>query len=80
MLKLGAISFAGKCPKHPRFDPEEDGAGAIRGGCQRCQSLYEIYKAHAHLTALIRQAKNEARIQTRAAAEPVVDQRQTALF
>ncbi|MBZ2179635.1 MAG: hypothetical protein K7J47_18230 [Acidobacteria bacterium] len=79
MLKLGAISFAGKCPKHPRFDPEEDGAGAIRGGCPRCQTLFEIYQAHAHLTSLIRQAKNEARIHTRPAIN-AVDHRQTALF
>ena len=79
MLKLGAISFAGKCSRHPRFDPEGEGAGAIRGGCPRCQSLFEIYEAHAHLTALIRGAKNEARPQARAAAA-AVDHRQTALF
>ncbi len=77
MLKLGAISFAGKCPRHPRFDPEDDGAGAIRGGCPRCQSLFDIYEAHAHLTALIRNAKNEARPQPRLAP---VDHRQIALF
>ncbi len=79
MLKLGAISFAGKCPRHPRFDPEDEGAGAIRGGCPRCQSLFEIYKAHAHLTALIRNAKNEARPQPPRPAA-AVDHRQTALF
>ena len=77
MLKLGAISFAGKCPRHPRFDPEDEGAGAIRGGCPRCQSLFDIYQAHARLTALIRNAKNEARPQPRAVP---ADHRQTALF
>jgi phage FluMu protein Com len=78
MLKLGTISFAGKCPRHPRFNPEEEGAGAIRGGCPRCQALQDIYEAHAHLTSLIRNAKNEARVQTR--PTQFVDQRQTALF
>ena len=77
MLKLGVISFAGKCPRHPRFDPEDEGAGAIRGGCPRCQALFEIYRAHAHLTFLIRSAKNDARPQPRPAA---VNHRQTALF
>src|SRR5262249_55155089 len=32
-----------KCPRHSRYNPERDGAGAIRGGCRYCQSIYELY-------------------------------------
>jgi hypothetical protein len=32
-----------KCPRHPRYNPERDGAGAIRGGCRYCLAMYELY-------------------------------------
>jgi hypothetical protein len=32
-----------KCPCHPRYNPENDGAGAIRGGCRYCVAIYELY-------------------------------------
>ena len=32
-----------KCPRHPRYNPERQGAGAIRGGCRYCVALYELY-------------------------------------
>ena len=32
-----------KCPRHPRYNPEREGAGAIRGGCRYCQAIYELY-------------------------------------
>ena len=32
-----------KCPRHPRYDPEREGAGTIRGGCRYCQAIYELY-------------------------------------
>jgi hypothetical protein len=32
-----------KCPRHPRYNPERDGAGAIRGGCRYCVAIYELY-------------------------------------
>ena len=32
------------CPRHPRYNPEREGAGAIRRGCRRyCVALYELY-------------------------------------
>ena len=30
-----------KCPRHPRYNPEREGAGAIRGGCRYCLAMYE---------------------------------------
>jgi len=34
-----------RCPRHPRYNPECEGAGAIRGGCRYCQAIYELYAA-----------------------------------
>ena len=28
-----------KCPRHPRYNPERDGAGAIRRGCRYCVAI-----------------------------------------
>lgn len=38
MLRLKIIlrmrrSVRAKCPRHPRYNPERESAGAIRGGC-----------------------------------------------
>ncbi len=32
-----------KCPRHPRYNPECEGARAIRGGCRCCLAMYELY-------------------------------------
>ena len=32
-----------KCPRHPRYNPEREGAGAIRGGCRYCLATYDPY-------------------------------------
>jgi hypothetical protein len=29
--------------RHPRYNPERDGAGAIRGGCRYCLGMYDLY-------------------------------------
>jgi hypothetical protein len=55
MVKIGAVRWKGRCPKHPRYSPERDGRGGIRGGCQRCEMLLEIYTHHAALVRLIRE-------------------------
>ena len=80
MLTLGTVRFKGRCKRHPRFDPE-DGIGAVKGGCKRCDLLVDIYQAHLRLTELIRQAKNEEGLapQKKAAAARAED-RQIALF
>ena len=35
------LKLKGRCPKHPRFNPEI-GQGAIRGGCRECPALYQV--------------------------------------
>ena len=31
-----------KCPRHPRYNPEREGAGAIRGECRYCLAMYDL--------------------------------------
>lgn len=38
------VKWKGKCPKHPRFNPEKQGVGAIRGGCETCNQLVSVYR------------------------------------
>jgi hypothetical protein len=54
MLRIGTVRWQGKCSKHPRFDPVSDGAGGVKGGCERCEALVEIQKHHARMVALMR--------------------------
>jgi hypothetical protein len=55
MLKIGAVRWKGRCSKHPRYNPELDGLGGIRGGCRRCEMLLEIYTHHTSLVRLVRE-------------------------
>lgn len=32
-----------KCPRQHCYNPERDGAGAIRAGCRYCLALYELH-------------------------------------
>ncbi len=43
-----AIRFRwkGKCPKHPHYNPERHGEGAIKGTCATCTLLFRVYHAH----------------------------------
>jgi hypothetical protein len=77
MLKFGTIRFKAKCNRHPKYNPE-DGQGAIRGGCAKCQQLFDIYKAYEKLTSLMREVKREPEKAKAAAA--AVDPRQSSLF
>ena len=54
MLKIGAVKWRGKCSRHPRFDPFEDGRGGVRGGCPRCTTLVEICEMHQKMMLLMR--------------------------
>ena len=55
MLKIGSVRWKGRCLRHPRYDPEADGLGGIRGGCRRCNLLLEIWTAHSRLVGLMRE-------------------------
>jgi hypothetical protein len=54
VLKIGSVRWRGKCPRHPRFDPYLDGRGAIRGGCEKCTALADIYALHVQMLGLMR--------------------------
>jgi hypothetical protein len=45
------MKLKGKCPKHPRFNPEI-GQGAIRGGCRECLALCQVVAARIKLPRL----------------------------
>ena len=34
-----------KCQRHPRYNPERDGRGGIKGGCSTCFSLFDLHQA-----------------------------------
>lgn len=55
MLKIGVVRWKGRCAKHPRYHPEHDGLGGIKGGCRRCELLLDIYNHHASLMRLLRE-------------------------
>ncbi len=38
----------GKCARHPRYNPQRDGRGGIKGGCSTCFTLLDLH--HARLT------------------------------
>lgn len=55
MLKIGTVKWQAKCSKHPSFNPSSDGLGGIKGTCQRCQSLLEIYENHQRTMRMMRE-------------------------
>jgi hypothetical protein len=58
MLKIERVKWHGKCPRHPMFDPETDGIGAIKGGCPRCLDLHAILESNRQTLRLIRLCAN----------------------
>ena len=44
-----------KCERHPRYNPERDGRGGIRGGCSACFSLFDLHQARLSLDAAHRE-------------------------
>jgi hypothetical protein len=53
-VKIRARKFEGRCARHKRYNPAVDGVGGIRGGCPRCQLLFEIWQTSLNLNQLIR--------------------------
>jgi hypothetical protein len=54
MLKIGSVKWRGKCSKHPGYDPADGGLGAIKGNCEKCNVLSEIYDHHQKILRLMR--------------------------
>jgi len=53
-VKIRSRKFEGRCARHKGYNPAIDGQGGIRGGCTRCQLLFEIWRASLNLNQLIR--------------------------
>ena len=83
MLKIGSIRWKGRCSKHPRYNPEEDGEGGLVGGCGRCLQLLGIFVSHKKTLGLLksfgpmREIKLKPKPKT---LETPIDDRQTSLF
>ena len=54
-----------KCNRHPRYNPERDGRGGIKGGCSTCFSLFDLYQARLSLDAAHREFLRRASPWTR---------------
>ena len=72
-----------KCERHPRYNPERDGRGGIKGGCSTCFSLYDLHQARLMLDSAHREFLRKAIPWTRSyqpRSKPEVDtQRETPL-
>jgi hypothetical protein len=53
-VKIRSRKFNGRCSKHKSYNPAVDGVGGIRGGCARCELLFEIWETSLTLNRLIR--------------------------
>jgi hypothetical protein len=49
-----------KCSRHPRYNPERDGRGGIKGGCSTCFSLYDLQQARLSLDSAHREFLRKA--------------------
>lgn len=78
MLKIEATKWYAKCSRHPLFDPQADGVGAIKGGCPQCLELQSIFESHQRTLQLMR-GFAPIQAQRKKSAEPDPD-RQPDLF
>ena len=81
-MKIRSRKFEGRCGRHKRYNPAVDGMGGIRGGCVRCQLLFEIWQTSLHLNQLIRKFDPSHDDLERPAMEkaPLVDPRQMSFI
>ena len=49
-----------KCERHPRYNPERDGRGSIKGGCSTCFALYDLHQARLMLDSAHREFLRKA--------------------
>ena len=54
-----------KCNRHPRYNPERDGRGGIKGGCSTCFSLFDLHQARLSLDTAHREFLRRAMPWTR---------------
>jgi hypothetical protein len=53
-LKVNSRVVA-KCSRHPRYNPEKQGRGAIVGGCSGCFALFDLMQSRNQLDAAVRE-------------------------
>ena len=53
-MKIRSRQFDGRCAKHKGYNPAVDGRGGIRGACNRCELLADIWETSIKLNGLIR--------------------------
>ena len=56
-----------KRERHPRYNPERDGRGSIKGGCSTCFALYDLHQARLSLDSAHREFLRRANPWTHAA-------------
>ena len=65
-----------KCERHPRYNPQRDGRGGIKGGCSTCFTLLDLYYARLALEAahrdFIRKAGPWSQLRLKRAKPPSV--------
>ncbi len=80
-MKIRSRKFDGRCGRHKKYNPAVDGLGGIRGGCPRCQLLFDIWRASLELNRLIRQFDpNLDDVERPKPATPEPDPRQMSLI
>ncbi len=67
-----------RCERHPRYNPQRDGRGGIKGGCSCCFTLLDLHQAKLTLEAahrdFIRKAAPWAKISLKPAKPQSVDE------
>ncbi len=56
-----------KCSRHPRYNPEKEGKGGIKGGCSGCYDLYALFQSREALAAAAKEFTGRAAPWTRIA-------------
>jgi hypothetical protein len=81
-VKIRSRKFNGRCARHKRYNPAVDGRGGIRGNCNRCNLLYDIWEAGLKLNQLIRKfdPNHDDLEKPRAPKTPAPDPRQLSLI
>jgi hypothetical protein len=44
-----------KCNRHPRYNPELEGRGGIKGGCSTCITVLDLHQARLSLGTAVRE-------------------------
>ena len=50
-----SVRVKAKCDRHPRYNPEREGRGAIKGECPTCITLFDVHQAKLSLEAAHRE-------------------------